>query len=59
MRTLQALSATDLVLYREYMTFPVDLPDLRKKRVPNNTKPEGAENCYFALRERGELPTKY
>jgi len=59
MRTLQELSVTNPVLYREYMTFPRDLPDLRKKRVPNNTKPEGAKSCYFALRERGELPPTY
>jgi hypothetical protein len=59
MRTLQALSTTDPALYREYMTFPADLPDLRKKRVPSNTKPEGTDKCYFALRERGELPATY
>ena len=61
MRTLAALKATHPELYQEYMDFPDDLPDLRRpsKRVPRNTKPEGAENCYFALRERGELPTTY
>lgn len=48
-------------LFREYMRFPDDLPDLRspKRRVPNNTRPDGVENCYFALRERGDLPTIY
>lgn len=59
MRTLQELSVQNPSLYREYMTFPDDLPDLRKKRVPSNTKPEGIENCYFALRERGDLPATY
>jgi HNH endonuclease len=57
-RTLEALRMKSPDLYREYMGFPVDLPDLRKKRAVN-TKPEGAENCYFALRERGELPAVY
>jgi len=59
MRTLDALNTNDPDLYREFMGFPDDLPDLRKKRVPNNTKPDGAANCYFALRERGELPRTY
>ena len=61
MRTLAALKATHPELYQEYMGFSENLPDLRRpnKRVPRNTKPGGAENCYFALRERGELPTTY
>jgi len=59
MRTLQALGSADPALYREYMAFPGDLPDLRKKRVPKNTKPTGTESCYFVLRERGELPATY
>jgi hypothetical protein len=60
-RNLVHLQATHPELYEEYMGFPDDLPDLRppRKRVPRNTKPEGAENCYFALRERGELPPTY
>lgn len=61
MRTLAALQDTHPALFEEYMGFPEDLPDLRppSKRVPRNTRPEGAENCYFALRERGELPPTY
>jgi hypothetical protein len=59
MRALEALRRADPILYREYMGFPADLPDLRIKRVPANTKPDGAANCYFALRERGELPATY
>lgn len=59
MRNLETLRTTNPILYREYMGFPDDLPDLRKKRVPNNTKPEGVESCYLALRERGELPAIY
>jgi hypothetical protein len=59
MRTLNALMTKDPDLYQEYMGFPDDLPDLRKKHVPHNTKPEGAANCYFALRERNELPRTY
>ena len=59
MRTLEALKTTHPDLYQEYMGFPEDLPDLRRKHVPNNTKPEGAANCYFALRERDMLPATY
>ena len=59
MRTLEALKATHPDLYEEYMGFPNELPDLRAKRVPGNTKPDAAENCYFAQRERGELPATY
>ena len=36
MRTLELLQKSDAALYQEYMAFPVDLPDLRAKRVPNN-----------------------
>jgi HNH endonuclease len=59
MRNLDVLRTLDIGLYQEFMGFPDDLPDLRKKRVPNNTKPEGAADCYFALRERGVLPAMY
>jgi len=59
MRALGALRMSDPDLYQEYMAFPEDLPDLRTKRVPENTRPAGAVNCYFVLRERGELPAAY
>jgi hypothetical protein len=59
MRMLTTLEGSNSDLYREFMGFPGDLPDLRKKQVPTNTKPEGSENCYFALRERGKLPQMY
>ncbi len=57
--SLEHLRITNAALYEEYMGFPSDLPDLRKKREPKNTKPDGALNCYFVLRERGELPVMY
>ncbi len=59
MRALAVLKTSSPGLYQEFMGFPVDLPDLRKKRVPENTQPDGAANCYFVLRERGELPATY
>jgi HNH endonuclease len=59
MRAIETLKTNTPALYEEYMGFPHDLPDLCKKQAPTNTKPEGALNCYFALRERGELPLMY
>jgi len=59
MRNLESLRTKDRTIYQEYMGFPTDLPDLRKKRAPANTSPGGAANCYFVLRERGELPGTY
>jgi hypothetical protein len=58
MQTLELLRAKGSDLYQEYMGFPEDLPDLRTKRV-QNARPAGVVNCYFALRERGELPATY
>lgn len=61
MRILTNLKSSNLVLYQELMGFPDDLPDLRppQRRVPKNTKPDGVNNSYFALRERGNLPATY
>jgi len=59
MRNLDTIRTKTPTLYQEYMGFPDELPDLRKKHAPGNTKPEGVEKCYFALRERGELPATY
>jgi hypothetical protein len=59
MRALDLLRTRAPSLYQEYMAFPEDLPDLRLKQVPENSRPDGATNCYFVLRERGELPTMY
>ena len=59
MRIIEALRTQNRALYQEQMGFPEDLPDLSKKHVPTNTKPEGIASCYFARRKRGELPTTY
>jgi hypothetical protein len=58
-RVLIALKNSEPGLYRELMGFPDDLPDLRKLKAPNNTKPEGALNCFFVQRENGTLPETY
>jgi hypothetical protein len=58
-RTLTALRIQDPMLYREYMAFPDDLPDLRIKNAPQNSKPRSVDDCFLAQRERGELPEVY
>lgn len=58
-RMFEALQNADPDLYKEFMTFPDALPDLRKCRTPANSKPDSTENCYFALRECGKLPDSY
>jgi hypothetical protein len=58
-RVLGALQKSDPSLYEEMMSFPNDLPDLRAKREPSNTKPEGVLTCHFVLRENGSLPSTY
>jgi hypothetical protein len=55
---LAALHAPDL--WRRFMGFPDDLPDLGRLRPPQgNTLPEGVARSYFRQRERGALPTTY
>ncbi len=46
-------------LLADWTRYPDDLPDLRRKREPGNTRPEGRDECCFARRERGELPKTY
>jgi hypothetical protein len=46
--------------FRALMAFPDDLPDLASLRPPSgNTRPDGVQACYFAQRQRGELPATY
>ena len=39
--------------------FPDDMPNLATLAPPANSKPEGVEQSYYALRSRGELPEYY
>jgi hypothetical protein len=42
------------------LSFPDDLPDLKTLRpLGGNTRPEGVQESYLALRERGQLPAAY
>jgi len=46
-------------LFSQLMGYPDDLPDLSKLNPPSNSKPEGIEQCYHELHQRGELPSTY
>lgn len=58
-KTLKALQISHPDIYREYMAFPNDLPDLRRKKAPRNSFPDGATNCFFVQRKRGALSETY
>lgn len=59
MRILVTLQLSNPDLYRECMSFPSNLPDLRTKRAPSNSRPDSVGDCWFAQRERGTLPPTY
>lgn len=44
---------------KEWLGFPLDLPNLPGKNPPQNHRAEGLERCYYVLREKGELPDTY
>jgi hypothetical protein len=46
-------------LYYQLVGFPEDLPDLSRRKPPQNTRKEGLERCWFARRQRGDLPVEY
>jgi hypothetical protein len=46
-------------LYVDWMRYPEDLPDLNRKRAPENARPEGIEQSCHARRCRGELSEVY
>ncbi len=47
-------------LYQRLMSYPQDLPNLRRLKPPHgNFRPTGVELTAFARRERGELPICY
>ena len=60
-RTLVALETSHPDIFEDYLAFPEDLTDLRppRTRAPENNNPNSVEHCFFALRERGDLPVTY
>jgi hypothetical protein len=57
-KTMRVLTAHPSLL-REWMGFPADLFDLRKSKPVGNARPQGCDNCFFVMRDRGELPEIY
>jgi len=46
-------------MFRHFMSYPDDLPDLAKLRPPQNSKLEGLAKSHFARKARNELPDPY
>jgi hypothetical protein len=47
-------------MYLEAFGYPADMPDLRTKRPPGGNSINGSEEtCYYARKERNELPVTY
>ncbi len=46
-------------LFRRYMQYPDELPNLADLRPPDNIRPEGVQESYYAQRERRQLPAVY
>jgi hypothetical protein len=57
---LRLAQAKDPQLYREWMSFPADMPNLAVKRPPRgNFRREGIRDSFFMRRKRNELPETY
>ena len=60
LETLAELAKSpDNRVYKMWMSFPDDLPNLARLRPPENSLPDGVVNCWWSMRERGELPETY
>ena len=59
LRLPAVLARYNRALYEQWMGFPVDLPDLRRNKPPENRRPAGVNDSWFAKRERNELPAVY
>lgn len=53
------LAATKREMYRDWMGYPTDLPNLSALKPNGNTKPDGVKNSFFERRKRGELDDVY
>ena len=56
---MQTLFVHNRLMCIEWMKRPYNLPNSSKRTPKGNTKPEGAENCFYVQHERGELPEIY
>ena len=58
-RIIELAEESDPELLRVLMGYPNDLPNLKRSRAPENTRPHGISDSHFARRERGDLPDVY
>lgn len=60
LRRLKILAKCAPAEWKNMMSFPEDLPDLRRKSPPGgNSRLEGLEESWLALKQRNELPEVY
>jgi hypothetical protein len=60
LETLKVLmEKPDKQVFKMWMGFPNDLPNLARLTPPENRLPDGVLNSWWAKRERGELPETY
>ena len=59
MRIVDLAKGRDRRLYFQLVGFPEDLPNLSKRKPPQNARQEGLEHCWFARRKRDNLPAWY
>ncbi len=55
MRIIDICQKNDPKVFASLMSYPEDIPDLSVLTPPNNTRPEGVERSYFAMRAEGTL----
>jgi hypothetical protein len=59
-RIIELAREHDASLLEKVMGYPVDLPNLARRRPPGgNSRPAGVNASHFARRSRGELPSVY
>jgi hypothetical protein len=59
MRIVDLAEECDRNLYLQLTGFPDYLPDLAKLRPPQNSRINGLEESWFAMRQNGQLPDTY
>ena len=59
MRIVALAKDREMSLYLRLVGFPEDLPNLSKRKPPQNARKKGLERCWFARRQRGDLPAEY
>ena len=59
LRIIEMASQNDETLFQMLTCYPTALPDLSRKRAPENSRRQGIRQSCFAKRQRNELPLTY